>query len=222
MVVTARRRRRKDAYVRSASSTSILVALTAAGALFLTVATLSAVDAAPSLSPGPIVPAAPALETEQEAPPSPGAHGRLWFADRQPVAAEGVLGATTDADQEAADAAAAAATEAAATSTVPGIWHRTAATAPWEWTPLAPELLTRWVYDGADAPPSPAWPSEVARLQAQHVVRPDGDALGYWVWNPSVFVGGTTGTSGTGGSSSHFWSPRWQWAPTGQPLLLSS
>jgi hypothetical protein len=219
MVETARGRRQADAAFKRPATTSASLSLSLKAATLLTLATVSAVNAASSAAIISPLPGAGALEVapleaEPGPPPVPDARGRLWFAGRGPAVAEGVLGTTEDANADStADVVAAAETPAG-----PGIWHRAADTVPWEWTALASELVTRSIYDGADAPPSPSWPSDVIHLQAQEVVRPDGDTLGYWVWNPSVFVGGA---SGIGGSGSHFWSPRWQWASSGEPLLLT-
>ena len=189
-----------------------LVVLSVTSAVCLGLASLLTGRTAASASPHTDLRVVGAFEQELEAPPAPGAHGWLWFAERGPTPGEGVLGAT---EGEAADSATddtANSAAALATAIGPGFWHRAAETASWEWTALAPELLTHMTYDGIGPPPPPAWPSEVTRLQAQQVARSDGDTLGYWVWNPSVFAGG---------SGTHFWSPRWQWAPSGEPLLLA-
>jgi hypothetical protein len=95
----------------------------------------------------------------------------------------------------------------------PGIWRRDAVGQRWSWQPLAQTAVTPRTYDEAGTPPEPAWPQDAAQVATERVTRSSGTLVGYWVWNPAIFA-----DSDVGGAQ---WSPRWQWAAAGQPLLLA-
>lgn len=95
----------------------------------------------------------------------------------------------------------------------PGIWRRDGPGATWEWMPLRAEAMTQRTYAGSSTPASPAWPNGPESVHVERVVQPNGREVGHWVWNPTAF------STENGGASR--WSPRWQWAPAGQPLLLT-
>lgn len=69
----------------------------------------------------------------------------------------------------------------------------------WHFVPVA-----RWsVTTSVDEAEPPAWPADVLTVQAIGVLTPREEILGFWLWNPYRFVGGTGGP--------HFWSPAWEW-----------
>jgi hypothetical protein len=94
----------------------------------------------------------------------------------------------------------------------PGLWRRDTTGAGWEWMALPAAAMTQRTYIGSGVPASPAWPSSPETIHVERVVQPNGREVGYWVWNPTAF-------STESGASR--WSPRWQWTPAGQPLLLT-
>jgi hypothetical protein len=94
----------------------------------------------------------------------------------------------------------------------PGVWERLGPQDAWTWQPLPAAVVDERVYAGAGAAPAPPWPADVTYFRAERVCDGQGMPLGYWVWNAAFFVRLPWG--------SHQWSPRWQWTPQGEPMLL--
>lgn len=179
-----------------------LVFLSILGVLLLFSAFVGAVLATAAPRPGRVDFPAPPV------PPSLSAPGLWWFDGRGLADALGCAdaggpcaGRRQSASQVKGGAAA------------PGTWQRSLPGGVWEWSPLAADAVAQRVYISAATPPVPEWPADPAKLRVERFLRPDGKELGYWVWNPSVFELLPSG--------SHRWSPRWQWTPAGQPLLLT-
>ena len=127
-------------------------------------------------------------------PPDPAATGRFWFASSGPSGGTGGTGGTGDAGD------------------APGLWRHAEPDGEWAWLPLTSSMVGERIYAGTGLPPAPPWPDEPAEFRVERVRNARQEVLGYWVWNAAYFVRLPWG--------SHQWSPRWQWAPDGQPLLL--
>jgi hypothetical protein len=96
----------------------------------------------------------------------------------------------------------------------PGIWRRERLGEEWEWSPLPQTAIGQRTHRATGRPPVPVWPPDPTIIRVERVIHPSGQEIGYWIWNAAAFTQLPSG--------SHMWSPRWEWAPTGTPVLVHS